>query len=156
MNGLNKLECYITLGWKSFPGTNGLVNWAYSYVQSPFAWKSLACIAMKIYPLSYMPNCPHCTELTNSENPNLAYCLFPSDNLLPFPLTYFESPHWGHQKQALPVRSYPWCLLPGSASSRKGWSFAVRLAPASSIPPPSALLGAFLFPLLASSLSSLT
>jgi hypothetical protein len=28
MNGPNKLECYITLSWKGFPGTNSLAYWA--------------------------------------------------------------------------------------------------------------------------------
>ncbi len=28
----NKLECYITQGWKGFPGTNTLAHWTYSQV----------------------------------------------------------------------------------------------------------------------------
>jgi ABC-type lipoprotein release transport system permease subunit len=28
MNGPNKLECYITLGWKGLLGTNALAYWA--------------------------------------------------------------------------------------------------------------------------------
>jgi hypothetical protein len=27
MNGSNKLECYIPLGWKGLPGTNTLAYW---------------------------------------------------------------------------------------------------------------------------------
>ncbi len=29
MNGPNKLECYITLGWTGLPGTNTLAYWAH-------------------------------------------------------------------------------------------------------------------------------
>ncbi len=28
-NGLNELECYITIGGKGLPGTNGIVYWAH-------------------------------------------------------------------------------------------------------------------------------
>jgi len=31
MNGPNKLDCYITLGWKG-PWTNTLAYWAHSYI----------------------------------------------------------------------------------------------------------------------------
>jgi hypothetical protein len=33
-NGPNKLECYITLGWKGLKWTNALPNWAHSYVKT--------------------------------------------------------------------------------------------------------------------------
>ncbi len=31
INWPNRLDCYITLGWKVFPGTNTLAYWAHSY-----------------------------------------------------------------------------------------------------------------------------
>ncbi len=32
MNGHNKRDCYISLGWKGFPLTNTLANWEHSQV----------------------------------------------------------------------------------------------------------------------------
>jgi len=32
MNGPNKLECYITLGWKGLPGANTLAYWTLTLV----------------------------------------------------------------------------------------------------------------------------
>jgi hypothetical protein len=59
MNGPIEPQCYITLGWKGFPGTNNLAYWAYS-----ISW-SVAFVSYGENKMNETRGCVHNTSFSS-------------------------------------------------------------------------------------------